>query len=230
MAEVSLRNVVKRFDDVDVVRNISLDIPDNEFVVLVGPSGCGKSTTLRMIAGLEEITAGDVFLVQLQLGGVFDGDDAFVGRNERRQHIQGRGLAGAGAARDQDVEPALDAAAQELGELRRHRAEADQVVDLIGISRELADRQQRAVDRDRRHDRVDAAAVGEARVDHRARLVDPPTDLRHDLVDGAPQVRLVDKRGRDRVQATAALDVDLVGPFTMISVTSESRRNGSSGP
>src|SRR5580693_7336022 len=60
MAEVSLRNVVKRFDDVDVVRNISLDIPDNEFVVLVGPSGCGKSTTLRMIAGLEEITAGEV--------------------------------------------------------------------------------------------------------------------------------------------------------------------------
>src|SRR6201987_6248663 len=60
MAEVSLRNVVKRFDDVDVVRNISLDIPDNEFVVLVGPSGCGKSTTLRMIAGLEELTSGDI--------------------------------------------------------------------------------------------------------------------------------------------------------------------------
>src|SRR6201995_3477011 len=62
MAEVSLRNVVKRFDDVDVVRNISLDIPDNGFVVLVGPSGCGKSTTLRMIAGLEEITAGDIYI------------------------------------------------------------------------------------------------------------------------------------------------------------------------
>jgi multiple sugar transport system ATP-binding protein len=62
MAEVSLRNVVKRFDDVEVVRNISLDIPDNEFVVLVGPSGCGKSTTLRMIAGLEEITAGDIYI------------------------------------------------------------------------------------------------------------------------------------------------------------------------
>ena len=62
MAEVALRNVVKRFDDVEVVRNISLDIPDNEFVVLVGPSGCGKSTTLRMIAGLEEITAGDIYI------------------------------------------------------------------------------------------------------------------------------------------------------------------------
>src|SRR6201992_2180534 len=60
MAEVSLRNVVKRFDNLEVVRNISLDIPNQEFVVLVGPSGCGKSTTLRMIAGLEEISAGDI--------------------------------------------------------------------------------------------------------------------------------------------------------------------------
>src|ERR1700720_2114921 len=60
MAEVTLRNVVKRFDNVEAGRNISLDIPDNEFVVLVGPSGCGKSTTLRMIAGLEEVTSGDI--------------------------------------------------------------------------------------------------------------------------------------------------------------------------
>jgi len=62
MAEVALRNVIKRFDDVEAVRSISLDIPDNEFVVLVGPSGCGKSTTLRMIAGLEEVTAGDIYI------------------------------------------------------------------------------------------------------------------------------------------------------------------------
>src|SRR6201994_140370 len=62
MAEVALRNVVKRYDEVEAVRSISLDIPDNEFVVLVGPSGCGKSTTLRMIAGLEEVTAGDIYI------------------------------------------------------------------------------------------------------------------------------------------------------------------------
>jgi multiple sugar transport system ATP-binding protein len=60
MAEVTLRQVVKRYGDVEAVRSIDLDIPNNEFVVLVGPSGCGKSTTLRMIAGLEEITAGDI--------------------------------------------------------------------------------------------------------------------------------------------------------------------------
>jgi multiple sugar transport system ATP-binding protein len=60
MAQVSLRNIVKRFDDTIAVRGINLDISDKEFVVLVGPSGCGKSTTLRMIAGLEEISDGEI--------------------------------------------------------------------------------------------------------------------------------------------------------------------------
>jgi multiple sugar transport system ATP-binding protein len=62
MAQVLLRNVVKRFDDTEAVRGINLDIADKEFVVLVGPSGCGKSTTLRMIAGLEEITDGEIMV------------------------------------------------------------------------------------------------------------------------------------------------------------------------
>src|SRR5438477_11601757 len=60
MAHVSLRNVVKNFEDTVAVRGIDLDISDKEFVVLVGPSGCGKSTTLRMIAGLEDITGGEI--------------------------------------------------------------------------------------------------------------------------------------------------------------------------
>ena len=61
MAEVSVRKVVKAYDNgPPVVRGIDLEIADHEFVVLVGPSGCGKSTTLRMIAGLEEITDGEI--------------------------------------------------------------------------------------------------------------------------------------------------------------------------
>ncbi|MGL4291288.1 MAG: ABC transporter ATP-binding protein [Phreatobacter sp.] len=60
MAGVTLSNIVKRYDDVEAVRGINLDIADHEFVVLVGPSGCGKSTTLRMIAGLEEISDGEI--------------------------------------------------------------------------------------------------------------------------------------------------------------------------
>src|SRR6202451_2107791 len=62
MADVTLRKVVKRYDDVEAVCGIDLDIADHEFVVLVGPSGCGKSTTLRMIAGLEDITDGDIMI------------------------------------------------------------------------------------------------------------------------------------------------------------------------
>src|SRR3979409_2316919 len=62
MADVALRSVVTRFEEVEAVRSIDLDIPNNEFVVLVGPSGCGKSTTLRMIAGLEEVTSGDILI------------------------------------------------------------------------------------------------------------------------------------------------------------------------
>ena len=63
MAKVLLEHVYKIFPgDVVAVNDANLEIEDREFVVLVGPSGCGKSTTLRMIAGLEEITKGDIFI------------------------------------------------------------------------------------------------------------------------------------------------------------------------
>ncbi|MFL2520100.1 MAG: ABC transporter ATP-binding protein [Alphaproteobacteria bacterium] len=62
MAEVKLKNITKKYGDVTAVQNMNLTISDNEFLVLVGPSGCGKSTTLRMIAGLEEITGGDIYI------------------------------------------------------------------------------------------------------------------------------------------------------------------------
>ena len=62
MANVRLRQVVKRFGDVEVIHGIDLDIKSGEFVVFVGPSGCGKSTLLRMIAGLETTTSGDIMI------------------------------------------------------------------------------------------------------------------------------------------------------------------------
>ncbi|MFH1826268.1 MAG: sn-glycerol-3-phosphate ABC transporter ATP-binding protein UgpC [bacterium] len=62
MARVLLENVSKNFDKVEAVKNVNLEIKDQEFVVMVGPSGCGKTTTLRMIAGLEEITDGKIFI------------------------------------------------------------------------------------------------------------------------------------------------------------------------
>lgn len=62
MAQVFLKDLTKRFDDVIAVRDFTLEIADGEFLVLVDSSGCGKSTTLRMVAGLEEITEGTVHI------------------------------------------------------------------------------------------------------------------------------------------------------------------------
>src|ERR671935_1288284 len=61
MSEIVLDGVTKRYPDgTEAVKQMSLDIPDGEFVILVGPSGCGKSTALRMIAGLEDISEGEL--------------------------------------------------------------------------------------------------------------------------------------------------------------------------
>ncbi len=62
MANVSLRNVGKSYGDVHISKDINLEINEGEFVVFVGPSGCGKSTLLRMIAGLEDITTGELYI------------------------------------------------------------------------------------------------------------------------------------------------------------------------
>src|SRR5437588_2925124 len=62
MAQVVIRNLSKRFDGVAAVNDVNLTIRDKEFMVLVGPSGCGKTTTLRMVAGLESITGGEVLI------------------------------------------------------------------------------------------------------------------------------------------------------------------------
>src|ERR1700736_1680082 len=62
MAGLKLQNIVKRFGQIEVIHGVSLQIEDGEFVVFVGPSGCGKSTMLRIIAGLEEATEGEVWI------------------------------------------------------------------------------------------------------------------------------------------------------------------------
>ena len=62
MASVQIRNIQKFFGSTQIIRGVDIDIEDGQFTVLVGPSGCGKSTLLRMIAGLEEITHGDVLI------------------------------------------------------------------------------------------------------------------------------------------------------------------------
>jgi multiple sugar transport system ATP-binding protein len=62
MAPIRMRGIVKKYGDFPVIPHLDLDIPDHEFVVLVGPSGCGKSTLLRVLAGLERINGGDLYI------------------------------------------------------------------------------------------------------------------------------------------------------------------------
>ena len=63
MAGLSLKNISKTYSNgYEAVKNFNLEIEDQEFIIFVGPSGCGKSTTLRMIAGLEEITSGELLI------------------------------------------------------------------------------------------------------------------------------------------------------------------------
>jgi multiple sugar transport system ATP-binding protein len=83
MARVAFEHVYKSFNKVEVVHDINLDIKDKEFLVLVGPSGCGKSTCLRMIAGLEEPTAGEIYIGERVVNGVDpkDRDIAMVFQN-----------------------------------------------------------------------------------------------------------------------------------------------------
>src|ERR1700733_11123719 len=83
MANVILRSITKKINQHVIVNSINLEIADREFCVLVGPSGCGKSTTLRMIAGLEEITSGEVWIGNQLVNGVppKDRDIAMVFQN-----------------------------------------------------------------------------------------------------------------------------------------------------
>ena len=70
MADVSLRNVTKRFKSVTAVSELSLDVADGEFVVLLGPTGAGKTTTLRLVAGLEKADAGEILIGGRNAGGL----------------------------------------------------------------------------------------------------------------------------------------------------------------
>src|SRR6266481_9958435 len=83
MARVQFNHVYKRFGNVEVVHDINLDVLDKEFLVLVGPSGCGKSTCLRMVAGLEEPTEGEIYIGDRLINGVDpkDRDIAMVFQN-----------------------------------------------------------------------------------------------------------------------------------------------------
>jgi len=123
MTEVTLQNVRKEFDDVVAVDGIDLSIPDGEFVVVVGPSGCGKSTTLRLIAGLESVSAGDINMGEESVVDVppDERNVAMVFQNYALYpHMSARrnitfGLRSTGSFSEAEVDDRVETAAETLG-------------------------------------------------------------------------------------------------------------------
>src|ERR1041385_23125 len=94
MAGVTLDHITKKYGEVTAVNDLNIQIRDQEFLVLVGPSGCGKSTALRMIAGLEEITGGDLYIGDRRVNDVAPKDrdivDAAIRSEEHTSELQSR--------------------------------------------------------------------------------------------------------------------------------------------
>ncbi len=154
----------------------------------------------------------DVLLAELKLGGVLDRHDPLVIRDERRQDVEHGRLPGAGAAGDEDVEAGLHAGLQELEHVRGGSAEADQVLDRERGRGELPDGEHGTDQREGRDDGVHAGAIGQAGVDHRARLVDATADGRDDALDDLHHVLVVLEGDIGHLQPTLTLDVDLLRP------------------
>jgi multiple sugar transport system ATP-binding protein len=122
MSHIQLDDLRKRFDDVEAVRGIDLEIEKGEFLVLVGPSGCGKSTTLRMLAGLEDITEGELRIAGERVNGLApkDRNVAMVFQNYALYpHMTAAenmkfGMKSAGDYSDDEIEARLDRAAETL--------------------------------------------------------------------------------------------------------------------
>src|SRR5918998_3574006 len=124
MADIKLRDITKRYPDgTEAVKKLNLDIKDGEFMILVGPSGCGKSTALRMIAGLEDISEGE-----LSIGGEVVNDRAPKDR-DIAMVFQSYALYPHMSVRDNIAFP-LKIAGVEQGEVDQKVNEAAKILDL----------------------------------------------------------------------------------------------------
>ena len=145
-------------------------------------------------------------LLHLQLGGVLDRDDSLTVGDERGQHVEQRGLARAGAAADDAVEPRLHAASKHLEDRARARPERDEVFGRDRDGAEPPDRHAGTVEREGRNDCVEPRTIRHTGVDHRVLLVDPSTDVRDDPLDDLHQVLIVVERHVGLDQAALPLD------------------------
>ena len=142
-------------------------------------------------------------LAQPQLGGVLDRHHPLAGADEARQRVERRRLAGAGAAADEDARAGAHRAGEEVQQRAGQRVVGDQLVAGEAAPAEAADRQHRAVERQRRDHDVHARAVGQAGVAQRLGLVDPAAQRRQDPLDRVAQVALVREPHRRPLQPAA---------------------------
>ncbi len=148
----------------------------------------------------------DVRLAQPQLGGVLDRDHALAGADEARQRVERRRLAGAGAAADEHARAGAHGAGEEHQQRPGQRPVGDQLLGREAAAAEAADRQHRAVERQRRDHDVHARAVGQPRVAQRLGLVDPAAERREDALDRVAQLGLGAEAHRRGLEPAAALD------------------------
>ena len=170
----------------------------------------GLDLALAFDIGRAGFQPHDVGLLQLKFGRVFDRDDAVVVRDEARQRVEQRRFTGAGAAGDDDVQVGLHGAFEQHHHFGREALVVQQVFELERVGAEAANGDGRAIQRQRRNDRVHAGAVRQAGVAHRADFVDAPADLRHDAVDDLHQVLVVAELHGGLFQAAAAFDVHVL--------------------
>src|SRR3954466_16202636 len=147
-----------------------------------------------------------VRLLKLEFGGVFAGDDTFVVVDVLSETIQQRGLAGAGTAGNQNVGPTAADDLENVRALRRDRAELDELIQRQLVFLELADRKRRAVERQRRHDGVDARAIGETRVADRRGFIDAAADLADDTLADVEQLLIVAESDSGSLDAAGDFD------------------------
>ena len=177
--------------------------------------GVDHQVALRDGAGALDIggagfQADHVVLLQLQLGGVLDGDDALLFGDEPREGVEHGGLAGAGPARDHDIEARLHAAAHEIEHAGGQSFVAQKFFggeDFLSVA---ADGEDGADQRERRDDGADARAVEEAGIDDGRRVVDAAAHGGHDALDDHAHMGLVLEADIGFDDAAGALDVDVV--------------------
>ena len=170
-----------------------------------------RDLALALEVGRPRFQAHDVRLLQLQFGRVFAGDDALVVVDVARQAVEQRRLAGAGTAGDQRVDPAAADDLEDLGAFGRDRSEPDELFERQLVLLEFADGERRTVDRQRRHDGVDARAVGQARVADRRGFIDAPADLADDALADVEELLVVAKADAGLLNFAADFDVDRAG-------------------